>query len=114
MVVKEGEESVLKCDFINVAPVQNLTVRWYRGHESIKTERFDGEYKQPVNTSSNYTLVHKRGDNGEKFSCSAELHLGPNGPNPVLTVTSEPYVAAVNCEFSIQLIVKNDQLLSVM
>lgn len=114
MVVKEGEESVLKCDFINVVPVQNLTVQWYRGNESIKTERFEGNDGQPVNTSSDYTLVHNRTDNGVKFSCSAELHLGPNGPNPVPTVTSEPYVAAVNCEFSIRLIVKNDQLLSVM
>ncbi|KAG7243502.1 hypothetical protein INR49_011058 [Caranx melampygus] len=94
--VEEGDESVLKCDFINVAPVQNLTVQWYRGNESIKTERFDGEGVQPVNRSSTLKVVHERGHNGKKFSCSAELHLGPNGPNPIPTVTSEPYVADVN------------------
>lgn len=95
-LVKEGEESQLKCDFINVAPVQNLTVKWYRGNESIKTQMFEGYSMQPVNRSSYLTVRHERGDNGKKFSCRAELHLGPNGPNPVPTVTSEPYTADVN------------------
>ena len=30
------EEYQLQCDIVNVAPVQNLTVRWYQGDDLLK------------------------------------------------------------------------------
>ncbi|XP_022595083.1 hemicentin-1-like isoform X2 [Seriola dumerili] len=93
--MEEGKEHQLKCDIISVAPVQNLTVKWYRGNESVMTERFNDTTVTPVNVSSTLRVTPKRDYNGIHFSCSAELHLGPNGPEPVPTVTSEPYIADV-------------------
>jgi hypothetical protein len=32
------EEYQLQCDIVNVAPVQNLTVRWYQGDDLLKDQ----------------------------------------------------------------------------
>ncbi|XP_056256423.1 intercellular adhesion molecule 5 isoform X2 [Seriola aureovittata] len=93
--MEEGKEHQLKCDIISVAPVQNLTVKWYRGNESVMTETFNDTTATPVNVSSTLRVTPKRDYNRIHFSCSAELHLGPNGPEPVPTVISEPYTADV-------------------
>ncbi|XP_071327955.1 vascular cell adhesion protein 1 [Trachinotus anak] len=94
--MQEGKEHVLICHVMNVAPVQNLTVKWYRGNESVKTQMFDNTSVTPVNVSSTLRVTPKRDYNGIHFSCNAELHLGPEGPKPVPTVTSEPYAAVVH------------------
>lgn len=102
----EGTEYRLKCDIINVAPVQSLTVKWYRGNEHVSTEMFNDTSVTPISVSSVIRVTPKRDYNGALFRCSAELHLGPEGPEPIPTASSEPYTAVVHCEFSTYLFIK--------
>uniref|UniRef100_A0A3B4G6C9 Ig-like domain-containing protein n=1 Tax=Pundamilia nyererei TaxID=303518 RepID=A0A3B4G6C9_9CICH len=76
----EGREYDLKCDVINVAPVQNLTVTWYRGNETVLTQMFNDSTMTPVNVSSTLRISTLRDYNGLTFRCEAELHLRPKGP----------------------------------
>lgn len=99
----EGTEYLLNCDIINVAPVQNLKVKWYRGNETVHTQMFDDTSVTPVNVSSTLRVTAERGYNGALFRCEAELYLGPKGPELIPTATSPPYTAVVICEFSTHL-----------
>ncbi|KAF1379659.1 hypothetical protein PFLUV_G00178320 [Perca fluviatilis] len=92
----EGTEYHLKCDIINVAPVQKLKVTWYRDNETVHTEVFSGTSKVPVNVSSTLRVTPVGDYNGAHFICKADLQLGPNGPETDPTVTSSPYVAVVH------------------
>ncbi|XP_039971660.1 intercellular adhesion molecule 5 [Xiphias gladius] len=98
----EGTEYRLKCDIINVAPVQSLTVKWYRGNEHVSTEMFNDTSVTPISVSSVIRVTPKRDYNGALFRCSAELHLGPEGPEPIPTASSEPYTAVVHYKPLIQ------------
>ncbi|CAI5675799.1 unnamed protein product [Oreochromis niloticus] len=91
----EGIGYNLKCDIYNVAPVQNLIVKWYRGNETVLTQTFNGSALTPVNTSSTLRISTQRDYNGLIFRCEAELHLGPKGPKFPPNVTSPPYTAVV-------------------
>uniref|UniRef100_A0A669C6G3 Ig-like domain-containing protein n=1 Tax=Oreochromis niloticus TaxID=8128 RepID=A0A669C6G3_ORENI len=91
----EGREHDLKCDVINVAPVQNLTVKWYRDNETVQTETFNDSTMTPVNAFSTLRISTQRNYNGLTFRCEAELHLGPKGPKFLPNVTSPPYTAVV-------------------
>lgn len=101
----EGKEFQLNCDIINVAPVQKLKVKWYRGNETMHTETFNGTSVTPVNVTSSFVVTPKRDYNGTLFRCEAELHLRPNGPELIPTESSLPYTAVVLCEFSTQLLI---------
>ncbi|XP_033501201.2 vascular cell adhesion protein 1 [Epinephelus lanceolatus] len=98
----EGTEYTLKCDILNVAPVQKLKLKWYHNNENVHTEMFSDTSITPVNVSSTLRVTAERGYNGAQFRCEAELHLGPNGPEIVPTVTSVPYIAAVHYKPLIQ------------
>ncbi|XP_046894898.1 hemicentin-1-like isoform X2 [Hypomesus transpacificus] len=76
----EGTEYQLQCDILNVAPVQNLTVTWYKGNETIKTDSYSDQSKTPVNESSILTITPSREDDGALYRCEAQLNLGPEGP----------------------------------
>uniref|UniRef100_A0A3Q1KAG8 Ig-like domain-containing protein n=1 Tax=Anabas testudineus TaxID=64144 RepID=A0A3Q1KAG8_ANATE len=93
----EGREFSLTCDIINVAPKRNLIVKWYRDHEKVHTEMFKNDTSElPNNVTSTWKMIPKKSYNGTKFTCKAELDLGPKGPEPVPTATSEPYIAVVH------------------
>ncbi|XP_039466640.1 hemicentin-1-like isoform X2 [Oreochromis aureus] len=71
----------LQCDSINVAPVQFLTVNWYKNNESIMAMSFnDTTTKTPVNESSILKVNISREENVAEFRCEAELDFGPHGP----------------------------------
>ncbi|XP_030592531.1 hemicentin-1-like [Archocentrus centrarchus] len=93
--ILEGREYHLKCDINNVAPVQNLSVKWYKGKETAFTETFDEFSVTPVNKSSSLRVTAQRDHNGSVFRCEAELQLGPKGPELSPSVTSAPYTAVV-------------------
>lgn len=95
-LMREGEEHIIRCDIPNIAPVQRLSVTWYRGKEIIEIKPFNGTTKTPVNQSSILTVTPNRSDNGAEYRCEAALDLGPEGPQPPLTVTSEPLIAIVH------------------
>uniref|UniRef100_A0A3Q2WDJ1 Intercellular adhesion molecule 1-like n=1 Tax=Haplochromis burtoni TaxID=8153 RepID=A0A3Q2WDJ1_HAPBU len=96
----EGREHDLKCDVISVAPVQILTVTWYRGNETVLTETFNESTAIPVNASSTLKISTQRDYNGLTFRCEAELHLGPKGPKFLPNTSSPPYTAVVLCKIS--------------
>ena len=96
----EGRTYMLDCNIINVAPVQNLTVIWYRDNEKLSTETFNGTTVTPVNVSSSLRVTADRHHNGALFRCEAELHLGPELN---LNTTSLSHPANVLCEFIIYL-----------
>ncbi|XP_069571703.1 hemicentin-2 [Brachyistius frenatus] len=85
-VLKEGEKSNFTCDILNIAPVQNLIVRWYKGDAIISTQHYRNiNSKKPVNQSSVYSFTPTRQDNGATFRCEASMDLGPEGPQFIVT-----------------------------
>ncbi|XP_056870366.1 intercellular adhesion molecule 5 isoform X1 [Takifugu flavidus] len=101
-VTQEGAEMVLSCDVTNVAPLQALRVKWYRGNDMVQTEMFNDTSRTPDSAVSTFRTAVMREDNGVEFRCAAELHLGPNGPELVPTVTSSAYTAVVHYKPRIQ------------
>lgn len=91
----EGKNFLLTCHVINVAPVRNLKLTWYRGSKAVHMQTSNNTSVTPVNVSSTLKIIPKREYNGVAFRCQAELHLGPSGPAAVPTVTSSPYIANV-------------------
>uniref|UniRef100_A0A672QJX5 Protein turtle homolog A-like n=1 Tax=Sinocyclocheilus grahami TaxID=75366 RepID=A0A672QJX5_SINGR len=94
--VAEGREYHLQCEVQNVAPVQSLALRWYRG----KTEVYNHSFSElspatPVQVSSTLLIVPNRADNGAQYRCEAELQLGAEGPQPPPTVQSDVLSIAV-------------------
>lgn len=87
--MQEGANSVFTCDIGIVAPLQNLTVTWFKGDKIIHTETFNDSKKEPVNQSSVLQFTPAREDNGLTVRCEAHLDLGPEGPN--LKVSSEEH-----------------------
>uniref|UniRef100_A0A8C5NBZ7 Ig-like domain-containing protein n=1 Tax=Gouania willdenowi TaxID=441366 RepID=A0A8C5NBZ7_GOUWI len=88
-VLKEGDEIQLLCDIINVAPVQNLTVTWFKGNNVIQRDTFDNRTKIPVDPFSEFTFRATRQDAFPLFRCEADMDLRPGGPK--LHVSSPGY-----------------------
>uniref|UniRef100_A0A674P0L3 Si:ch211-66e2.5 n=1 Tax=Takifugu rubripes TaxID=31033 RepID=A0A674P0L3_TAKRU len=87
----EGKEYQLLCEVQNVAPVQYLSLRWYRGQSEVYNHTFaDLTSASPVQVSSVLVVVPTRAQNGAQYRCVAVLELGPEGPQPPPTLTSEP------------------------
>uniref|UniRef100_A0A8C5BB36 Vascular cell adhesion protein 1-like n=1 Tax=Gadus morhua TaxID=8049 RepID=A0A8C5BB36_GADMO len=93
------KEYKLQCDIVNVAPVQNLTVRWYQGDDLLKDQgslRVTGcphqnkvecdikGIRSPVNVSSTITVRLGRNQDGAQFRCEAQLALEQQPPPPMM------------------------------
>lgn len=71
---------VLTCHVLNVAPVQKLTVRWLRGDriESIASYHdYSIDKVTQFNISDSVTVPLNKEENGEMYTCQAELNLEP-------------------------------------
>lgn len=93
----ELEKYNFTCDIQNIAPVQNLTVRWYKGDTIVHTDTFDNPSNEPVNQSSVLSFTPTRQDNRVTFRCEAHLDLGTEGPQ--LNASSQEYTITVNCKY---------------
>uniref|UniRef100_A0A3Q4GST7 Cell adhesion molecule 3-like n=1 Tax=Neolamprologus brichardi TaxID=32507 RepID=A0A3Q4GST7_NEOBR len=94
-----GKEYQLLCEVQNIAPVQYLSLRWYRGQTEVYNHSFsDLTSSSPVQVSSILVITPTKAENGVQYKCVAELELGPEGPQPPPTVSSEPLNASVYCE----------------
>ncbi|XP_029365347.1 hemicentin-1-like [Echeneis naucrates] len=93
-VMKEGETHNLTCHIQHVAPVQNLTIRWYRGDTPVHIDTFNNQDRKPQNQTSVYTFTPTKDDNRIKFRCEAHMDLGPEGPE--LNVSSPEYHITVH------------------
>ncbi|XP_037396827.1 intercellular adhesion molecule 5 isoform X2 [Pygocentrus nattereri] len=96
----EGGQYELQCDIQNVAPAEFLTVSWFKGDTLVNKETFANLIKTPVNRSATLQISPSRADDGGQYRCEAELDLGPEGPQPPPTVTSDPLNIAVHCKSS--------------
>lgn len=95
----EGREYQLLCEVQNVAPVQYLSLRWYRGQSEVYNHTFtELTSTSPVQVSSVLVIVPTRAENGAQYRCVAMLELGPEGPQPPPTLTSEPLNTSVYCK----------------
>ncbi|XP_053573993.1 intercellular adhesion molecule 5 isoform X2 [Bombina bombina] len=66
----------ITCNVNNVAPVQDLMVKWTREGEEINTKSFKQETKRGItNVSVTHEIVAQRSDNLQNFSCSALLNV---------------------------------------
>ncbi|XP_073686387.1 vascular cell adhesion protein 1-like [Garra rufa] len=92
----EGNQYELQCDVHDVAPVQYLTVKWYKGQTLLDQTTFTDTIKTPINEMATLLIRPNRADDGAQYRCEAELNLGAEGPQPPPTVTSQPLSAEVH------------------
>ncbi|XP_074553255.1 uncharacterized protein LOC141809915 [Halichoeres trimaculatus] len=74
----EGMSYELQCD-IEAAPIQNVTVKWYKDKEIISTDTFTNTAKIPEHESSILMVNLSKEDNGAQFRCEAQLDFGIHG-----------------------------------
>ena len=94
----EGNQYELQCDVLNVAPVQSLTVNWYKGPTLVNQTIFTDTIKTPVSKTSKLLIRPDRADDGAQYWCEAKLKLGEEGPQPPPTAPSEHLNIAVYCK----------------
>uniref|UniRef100_A0A8C7CGY3 Intercellular adhesion molecule 1 n=1 Tax=Oncorhynchus kisutch TaxID=8019 RepID=A0A8C7CGY3_ONCKI len=92
----KGTQYHLQCDIQNIAPLQNLVVKWYKGNEPLDIVTYSNVSKRPEDLSATLMISPNRNDDGAQYRCRAELDLGPEGPQPHPTVTSEPLSMTVH------------------
>uniref|UniRef100_A0A672RP08 Ig-like domain-containing protein n=1 Tax=Sinocyclocheilus grahami TaxID=75366 RepID=A0A672RP08_SINGR len=86
----EGKQYELQCDVHDVAPVQDLTVKWYKGQTLLNQTTFTDASKTPVNETTRLLIRPDRADDGAQYRCEAVLELGAEGPQPPPKETSDP------------------------
>uniref|UniRef100_A0A8C1UPV8 Ig-like domain-containing protein n=1 Tax=Cyprinus carpio TaxID=7962 RepID=A0A8C1UPV8_CYPCA len=91
----EGLKYVLQCEVHNVAPVQNLTVKWYKGQTLLHQTNLTDTIKTPENKTVTHLIHPDRADDGAQYWCEAELDLGADGPQPHPNISSKPLSIAV-------------------
>lgn len=92
----EGQQYELQCDVHNVAPVQYLTVKWYKGQTLLHQTTFTDTIKTPENKTVTLLIRPDRADDGAQYWCEAELDLGAEGPQPHPTISAKPLSIAVH------------------
>ncbi|XP_016143140.1 intercellular adhesion molecule 1-like [Sinocyclocheilus grahami] len=111
----EGKQYELQCDVHDVAPVQDLTVKWYKRQTLLNQTTFTDASKTPVNETTTLLLIRPdRADDGAQYRCEAVLELGAEGPQPPPKETS----GRLNVELyykpkhfnSTETIIKNDEV----
>uniref|UniRef100_A0A3B3YCX6 Ig-like domain-containing protein n=1 Tax=Poecilia mexicana TaxID=48701 RepID=A0A3B3YCX6_9TELE len=72
----EGTKVTLQCDVLNVVPVANLIVTFYRGQTPLGQVKSNDATKEPVNETFSLSYNTRKEDDGVQFWCEAKLELG--------------------------------------
>ncbi|XP_062388823.1 vascular cell adhesion protein 1-like isoform X2 [Sardina pilchardus] len=90
--VVDGNDYTLVCEILNIAPVKNLVVNWYKEMQTneknrssmVHEEQFsENTNKRPQNVSSTILINANKSENGVQYWCKATLRLGPLKPQEV-------------------------------
>ncbi|XP_075947700.1 vascular cell adhesion protein 1-like [Anarhichas minor] len=85
----EGQQNTLQCTVEDVAPVENLTVTFYRGRTVLSQQQsnISDTNKKPLTDIFSLNITLSKEDDGVQYWCEAKLELGPDGPQlpPVMT-----------------------------
>lgn len=95
----EDKSITLQCSVLNVAPVENLNVTFYRELTLLGSIKYNSTTKEPVNETFALSYNITKKDNGAQFWCEAKLELGTEGPHPPPVVRSQNLNAIVYCKF---------------
>lgn len=94
----EGQQYTLECTVQNVAPVQNLTVTFYKGRTALREQSNSSQGgKGPVTKIFTLNISPSEEDDGVQYSCEAKLDL--EMPQPPL-VASQNISSTVYCEYN--------------
>lgn len=88
----------MRCDVLNVAPVKNLFLHWYKGNTLINTSVFNEPTVHPVNTSAAITLLADGDDHGRSIWCEAVMYFYWQGTDRPAS-RSQDYKMEVLCMF---------------
>nr|XP_020478396.1 cell adhesion molecule 1-like isoform X3 [Monopterus albus] len=92
----EGHQYTLQCTVQNVAPVENLTVTFYKGRTQLgQTQIENNTQKKPTNVIKTLDVTVRKDDDRVQYWCRAKLELGPEGPQPPPVVTSQHITGTV-------------------
>ncbi|KAM7394585.1 hypothetical protein PAMP_021376 [Pampus punctatissimus] len=97
-----GRLYTLECGIQEVAPVENLTVTFYRGQTVLNRQKSNNTKKTPVTETFSLDINPSKDDDGVQYWCEAELELGAEGPQPPPVVVSEKLTATVYYEPQLQ------------
>ncbi|CAL8285737.1 unnamed protein product [Arctogadus glacialis] len=86
----EGHQYTLQCRVQEVAPVQNLTVTFYKGDAMLgPVQSSRNSVEAPVTETFTFSFNSSREDDGVQYWCEAKLNLGPHGPALPLVMQSQ-------------------------
>ncbi|XP_056442529.1 vascular cell adhesion protein 1-like [Gadus chalcogrammus] len=86
----EGHPYTLQCRVQEVAPVQKLTVTFYKGDTMLgPVQSSRNSVEAPVTETFTFSFNFSREDDGVQYWCEAKLNLGPHGPALPLVMQSQ-------------------------
>ncbi|KAK2918689.1 hypothetical protein Q8A73_003060 [Channa argus] len=92
----EGHQYTLQCEVQNVAPIENLSVTFYRGNTPLgQPQSVNNTAKKPASDTYSEKITASKEDDGAQYWCEAKLELGPEGPHPPPVMKSQNITTTV-------------------